>query len=133
MLLFKTVAIWISILVLAVANGWLREAVLTPSLGRTAGLLLSGSLLSLVILAVAYASLPWLGAESTAELITAGSIWLILTLAFEIGYGYLIQGKSWPAILQAYTFHDGNLWPLVLWITAIAPYVASKLRALLTG
>lgn len=127
-MLYKAVAIWAGILVLAIANGWLREAVLIPRLGRTPGLLISGLLLSLAILAAACASLPWLGARSTAQLIATGTVWLGLTLAFELGFGRLVQGRSWTELLQAYTFRDGNLWPIVLACTAAAPYLAARLR-----
>ena len=129
-MIYKAIAIWAGILVLAVANGWLREAVLIPRIRRFPGLFISGLLLSLAILAVAYASLPWLGTKSTAGLVAIGLVWLGLTLAFEMGYGHLAQGKSWSELLQAYTFQDGNIWPIVLACTAAAPYLAAKLRLL---
>lgn len=56
----KALLIWVGILVLAVANGVLRESVLTPLLGTPAALVLSGLLLSALIIGVAYFSLPWL-------------------------------------------------------------------------
>jgi hypothetical protein len=31
-------------------------------------------------------------------------------------------------MLEAYTFKDGNMWPLVLVITFLAPLVAHRLR-----
>ena len=70
---FKAVAIWAAILLLAIANGALREALLIPKIGSPAGLVLSGLLLCALILAVACLSLPWLGARATAELIFVGS------------------------------------------------------------
>lgn len=127
-LAIKAFAIWLSILVLAIANGMLREAILIPILGKPPGLILSGALLSGAILAVAYFALPWLGRASVARYIAIGFGWLCLTLAFEFAFGLLIQGKPWSQILEAYTFKDGNIWPLVLLITAIAPYVAAKIR-----
>lgn len=127
-LAIKAFAIWLSILVLAIANGMLREAILIPILGKPPGLILSGALLSGAILAVAYFSLPWLGRASVARYVAIGFGWLCLTLAFEFTFGLLIQGKPWSQILEAYTFNDGNIWPLVLLITAIAPFVAAKIR-----
>jgi hypothetical protein len=127
---YKAIATWAGILVLAIANGWLREAVLIPKIGRFSGLFISGLLLSLAILVVAYASLPWLDVRSTAGLLAIGLVWLGLTLAFEVGYGHLAQRKSWSELLQAYTFRGGNIWPIVLACTAAAPYLAAKLRLL---
>ena len=50
-----------AILLLAILNGLLREAVLVPLWGPVAGLVASGLLLSVLILLVAYLALPWLG------------------------------------------------------------------------
>lgn len=125
---FKALAVWAGILMLAVLNGALREAILIPKLGTAAGLVLSGVYLSALILSVAYLSLPWLGARRTAELAGIGLSWLALTLVFEISFG-LLQGKSWQVIFESYTFKGGNLWPVVLVVTVLAPYLAARLRS----
>jgi hypothetical protein len=39
-----------------------------------------------------------------------------------------VQHKSWAELLQAYTFRDGNIWPLVLLVTVLAPVLAWRLR-----
>lgn len=124
----KALALWLAILALAVANGMLREAVLLPVLDKYQALILSGILLSALILVVAYFSLPWLGRLPATGYIAIGLGWLCLTLAFEFAFGRLIQGRPWPALLEAYTFRGGNLWPLVLLVTASAPYVAARIR-----
>ncbi|MAT65880.1 MAG: hypothetical protein CMN57_09570 [Gammaproteobacteria bacterium] len=124
----RALVIWLGILVLAVINGLLREAVLLPMLDKPAALILSGLLLSVLILAVAYLSLPWLGRLPATGYIAIGLGWLCLTLVFEFAFGRLIQGRPWPALLEAYTFRDGNLWPLVLLVTAAAPYAAARIR-----
>lgn len=127
MLTVKALAVWLAILVCAVANGTLREAILIPHLGETLGLLLSGLLLSALILAITYFALPWLGVTRLSQLIGLGLAWLALTLVFELSFGRL-QGKTWPVLLEAYTFKGGNIWPVVLLITAAAPYIAGRLR-----
>lgn len=124
----RALTVWLGILVLAIANGALREAILIPALGKPPGLVFSGVLLSAVILAVAYCALPWLGRAPAATYVAIGIGWLCLTLTFEFTFGRLIQGKPWPEILEAYTFKDGNIWSIVLLVTAIAPYVAARIR-----
>lgn len=124
----KVFVIWLGLLVLAIVNGTLREAILIPTLGKPPGLILSGTLLSGAILAIAYFALPWLGRSSVARYVAIGFGWLCLTLAFEFTFGLLIQGKPWSQILEAYTFKDGNIWSLVLLVTASAPYLAAKFR-----
>jgi hypothetical protein len=124
----KALVIWFGILVLAIVNGMLRDAVLIPVLGKSTGLILSGVILSALILAVAYISLPWFGPAPMARYIALGLGWLFLTLVFEFTFGHLIQGKSWPELLEAYTFKGGNIWPVVLLVVTTAPYIAARFR-----
>jgi len=126
-LAFKALVIWVGILVLAVANGAVRETVLIPAFGTPAALVLSGLLLSVLIIGVAFLSIPWLQIFRPVQLWVVGLGWLVLTLAFEFSFG-IWQGKSWPELFEAYTFKDGNIWPVVLAVTALAPYIAGKLR-----
>lgn len=119
--------LWLGILALAVANGVLREAVLIPWLGQAPGLVISGVLLSLLIVCVAYFALPWLAVRRVGHLVVIGAGWLILTLIFEFSFGFL-RGESLSMLLEAYSFKGGNIWPLVLLVVACAPYLAAKLR-----
>lgn len=123
----KALLIWFGILALAIANGVLRESVLVQAFEKPAALVLSGLLLSALIIGVAYLSLPWLNTSSPRMLCIIGLGWLVLTLAFEFSFG-LWQGKTWFELLEAYTLKGGNIWPIVLATTAFAPYIAAKLR-----
>jgi hypothetical protein len=104
----KALALWLVILMLAVANGLLREAVLVPALGRFAGLMTSGLLLSLLILLVAVIAAPWYGRLRAGTYWLIGAMWLVLTLVFEFGVGRLVQHKPWHELLDAYTFSGGK-------------------------
>jgi len=123
----RALAVWSGILVLAVFNGALREFILIPKFGNPAGNILSGTLLSTLILVVGYISLPWIGARRPAGILGIGLGWVALTLVFEFSFG-LWQGKSWSVMFEAYTFKGGNIWPIVLVVTALAPYLAARLR-----
>lgn len=122
----RAFALWLAILVLAVANGALREAVLIPKLGSAPGLVLSGTLLSVLVLAVAYFAVPWLRAHGH-ELILIGLGWLAVTLVSEFSFG-LLRGRPLGEILGAYAFKGGDIWPVVLLVVAAAPWLAGKLR-----
>lgn len=125
----KALVIWVGILALAIANGVLRESILIPVFGTPTALVLSGLLLSALIFCVAYFSLPWLHISRPILLYIVGVGWLVLTLFFEFSFG-LWQGKSLSELLEAYTFKGGNIWPVVLAATVLAPYIAAKLRGL---
>lgn len=58
--MLRPVVAWLAILVLAVLNGFLREAVLLPRLGRTAAYLASGLVLSALIVLVACVLARWM-------------------------------------------------------------------------
>lgn len=124
----RAFAVWLCILMLAIANGALREAVLVPMIGKPSGFILSGILLSGLIFAVTYLVLPWIGRAPVASYIGIGIGWLCLTLVFEFTFGYIIQEKSWPQLVEAYMFRSGNIWPIVLLVTAVAPYLAARIR-----
>jgi len=126
-LVVKAVIVWLVILGLAFANAALREAVLVPWIGKVRGLTLSGAILSALVLGVAYLTLPWIGAMRVIELFAVGIGWLVFTLSFDLLMG-AIQGERIRQQFDAYLFKRGNLWPVVLLVTAGAPWVAAKLR-----
>jgi len=127
--LIKSIAAWLVILALAIANGALREAVLVPMLGKTGGLVLSGLLLSLFVLVVAFAFVRLNPGVTALQGILIGILWLCLTLAFEFGFGRWVQHKPWAELFEAYTFKGGNIWPVVLVVSLLAPYLAARMRA----
>jgi hypothetical protein len=54
-------------------------------------------------------------------------MWLVFTVVFELTVGYA-QHTSWRQVLGAYTLQGGNLWPLVLLTTFIAPWLGARIR-----
>ena len=125
----RLLASWLVILALAFANGAFRELLLVPRLGNPWALLLSGLLLCGCVVLVAGWSLGRLPVATTRQALGVGALWLALTLAFEFGFGRLVQGKSWGELLGAYTFAHGNLWPLVLLVILLGPAAAHRLKA----
>ena len=123
----KAIVVWLVILGLAFANAALRETVLVPWIGKVRGLTLSGVILSALVLAVAYVALPWIGAARVIELLAVGMGWFVFTLSFDLLMG-AIQGERIRQQFDAYLFKRGNLWPVVLLVTASAPWLAAKLR-----
>ena len=121
----KAFVLWLVILMLAVANGILRDAVLAPALGRFAALMTSGLVLSLLILLVALLAAPWYGRLQADRYWLIGAMWLALTLGFQFGMCHFVQHKPWHELLDAYTFSGGNLWPAVLLMVVIAPRLAA--------
>ncbi|HBU29144.1 MAG: hypothetical protein A2X71_05545 [Thiobacillus sp. GWE1_62_9] len=126
MLYLRATAVWLLILLLAILNGGFRESVLSPQFGDPSAQFISGMLLIGCVLALSYLLVPRLGAQSQRQLMGIGVFWLALTLMFEFGFGLLVQGKSWQELVVAYTFHNGNMWPIVLLVTLLAPFLGGR-------
>jgi len=124
----RSVAVWLLILLLAILNGALREALLLLNVSKPVAFVLSGLVLSALIVAVTIALAPWLKLTSVSRCVAVGALWLGLTLIFEFGFG-IMQRRSWVEMLEAYTFKDGNIWSLVLVVTFAAPLVAGRLSS----
>jgi len=128
MRIVKVLLIWLLILFLAFVNGGLRELILLPTLGVPYALVLSGVMLSACVLAVTAATLPRISPLANREAAWIGAFWLLLTLVFEFGFGFFVQHKPWHELLEAYTFANGNIWPIVLVVILIAPLLAKRLQ-----
>jgi hypothetical protein len=126
----KALALWVAVLVLAMLNGTLREKALIPAMGSFGAFIASGTILSACIFIVAFFAAPWYGKLSSPQWLLVGVFWLLLTLAFEFGFGRFVQDKPWAELVEAYTFKGGNIWPLVLIATLISPWLMAKWRSL---
>ena len=129
--LIRAMLWWVAILIMAILNGILREKLLIPSIGSFAALMTSGLILSCLIFLVSCIAMPGLGRLTNAQYWIIGLVWLVMTLIFEFSFGLFVQHKELSELLQAYTFKDGNSWPVVLASTLISPRLAAHLRGLL--
>lgn len=123
----KAIFVWAAILVFAICNGALRDLVLADAIGQVPARFLSGIVLCMAIVAAAALSAPWFGSVPLRSRWRMGGLWLVLTLSFEMAVGYA-QHQSWQLLLDAYTLQGGNLWPLVLFVTFIAPWAGARIR-----
>ena len=48
-------------------------------------------------------------------------------MIFEFSFA-LLRGQGLDEMLGAYAFRSGNLWPVVLLVTALSPWLAARLR-----
>jgi hypothetical protein len=128
-MVLRALLVWSLLLLLAVLNGALREAVLGPQLGQRAGHVISTLLLSAIVLAVTWVTLPWIGVRTGPAAWGIGALWLVLTLAFEFVAGHYVFGTSWRALVEDYDVRGGRVWPLVLLATLAAPALVLWLRS----
>ena len=118
--------LWFPMLLIAIANGALREFVFKKYVAD-----LTAHQLSTISLIILFAAYIWFILNrfppfSSRQAILIGLVWVILTLIFEFGFGRY-RGRSWIELLEDYNLVKGRIWILIpLWI-AIAPYVFYKL------
>jgi hypothetical protein len=127
-MILRASAIWLAILLLAIANGALRESVISPRTGPQLGHVLSTLLLCFLILVVAWFAIPWIAPGTRSRALAIGGWWLILTLAFEFLAGHYLFGDPWEKLLADYNVARGRIWLFVPIVTLFAPLLAQGLR-----
>ena len=130
-LLWRGVIVWFGILLIAIANGALREAVLIPRIGGGAGHVVSTLLLAAATFVMTAATIGWIAPATRQQAWVIGVFWLGLTLAFEFLAGHVLFGRPWTVLVADYRLDQGRIWPLVLVATLVAPPLAARLRGLL--
>jgi hypothetical protein len=111
---------------IAVVNGSFRVSVLIPRIGEQCGHIISTLMLCCFIAALVWFFIRRLKPKTPAAAIALGAFWVALTLAFEFGFGHFVAQKSWAELLNDYNVLRGRIWPLVLVVIAIFPYIASR-------
>jgi len=120
---------WLGLATLGVTNGIVREIAYADTVGDHAAHQLSTFTLIAMIAGYTW----WLERRwplaSTADALRVGSLWVVMTVAFEFGFGHYVDGASWSTLLADYDLTRGNLWILVLVTIAAAPSLVGRTSA----
>ena len=130
-LLLRATAVWCGLLVVAIANGVVREVWLSPAFREVAGSVVSSVVLCVAIVLVTWLTVDWMRPTRPRAAILIGSLWLALTLAFELLGGRYLLGARWTALFADFDLAAGRLFVFVLLSTWLAPIWASYRRGLL--
>jgi hypothetical protein len=128
--MLRASGVWLGILVLASANGAIRDLLLAPRLGDTIARAISTVALCAIIFVVARLTIDWIHPTTRREAYLIGVWWLALTLAFEFLAGHYAMQKPWADLLADYDVTLGRIWILVLFVTLIAPLWMARRRGL---
>jgi hypothetical protein len=126
----RAFAVWLVIIFAESIHGTLREWLLRPYVGDLRARQIAMVTGMLLILAVAYAFIHWLRAETTKTLLLVGLLWVVLTIAFEFGLGLYVLGYSWERMTEDYDFRRGGFLSLGMVFLLLAPLLAVKLRGI---
>jgi hypothetical protein len=114
---------WFPMVLIAVANGALREYGYGKRMTRRSAHQLS-TLIGIVLFGIYILGvLRFWPPASAGQAIRVGLVWLVLTVTFEFGFGHFVAGHSWQRLLQDYNIRAGRVWPAILLWVAIAPYL----------
>jgi len=121
--LWKYLVAWLVMLLVAVANGAVRDITYGPHVDALTAHQIStvtGILLLGLVIWLCSAVMP---VSSGREAVSLGLFWAALTVAFEFVFFHFIGGHSWSELLANYNVGEGRVWVLVvLWI-ALAPWL----------
>lgn len=119
--------LWLVFIVAESAQGALRRILVSPRV-ELAAHQLSVLLGVAVIFAITWLGWRWMRLRSARGALATGVLWVILTLAFEIGLGRAL-GASWEALAADYDPRRGGLMIVGLLAMALTPWVVGRLRA----
>lgn len=122
---------WLAIAVAESVHGIIRRVFVLPVIGELPAHQVGMLVGCLIIFAIACASIRWIGARSTSELLTVGAVWMVLMAAFEVSLGYAF-GYPLSRILQDYNIAEGRLMIIGMVFMLLAPLLAAKVRGIRT-
>jgi hypothetical protein len=125
----RYVLAWVALLVIAVANGALRQTTFAKVMPELRAHQLSTLIGSVLIgLFIWYVIRTW-PPSSSGEALQIGLVWLLLTVAFEFFMGLVLAHRPLSEVLHDYDLAAGRVWLLFLiWLT-FAPWVFFRLRS----
>jgi len=120
---------WLGMVIIAVANGMVREKLYGQSMSELSAHQLS-TLTAIILLGIYIFVLTIVfQIQSAKQAFTISGIWMIMTVIFEFVFGHFVAGHSWSTLFMDYNILKGRVWVIVLIWTFIAPYVFYRLRS----
>ena len=104
---------WGGMVVAAVSNGVLREVLIRPVLGETWAKVVSTAILLAMLAAWQWWLLRRFPLPDARTAWRVGAAWTAMTLAFEFGWGGLVEHLTWSTMLADYDLLHGRVWLLV--------------------
>lgn len=125
--ILRALLVWLLIIAAESASGALRRVLFHPQFEfvvRQASVVVG----VVIIFAITWAFSGWLKVRSGRAALGVGLLWVVLTLAFEVGLGRAM-GLSWTRIGSDYDLIHGGLMPVGLLAMALTPWTVRHLKA----
>ena len=125
--LLRAFLVWLVIMATESVHGALRRLLLSAEVDFALRQL-SVVIGSMIIVALTWIFLSWIRIRSARAALAVGSLWVLLTLAFEVALGRL-AGLGWDRILADYDLLHGGLMPLGLLAMGLTPWAVHQFQA----
>jgi len=125
----RALAAWFFIAVAESIHGILRRIFVLPLIGDLRAHQVGILVASVIIFAIAWACIGWIGARSVSEQLKIGALWVALMATFEVSLG-LAFGYSQERIFSDYNVAEGRLMIFGMMFMLFAPALAAKARRL---
>lgn len=113
----RYILFWFILMIIGILNGILREMTYGPFLSD-----LTAHQLSTVTGILFTGLCTWFlwkrrPLESTRQAWIVGTLWFLLTIGFEFGFGHFVMGHPWERLFADYNILNGRVWSIFLvWI-----------------
>ena len=118
---------WLLLAMLAIANGIIRQATYGKVLPELRAHQLSTLTAIIASGLVVWAIHRFWPIESSTQAWMIGICWLVMTIAFEFGFGHYVAGHDWSRLFADYSLAAGRVWALFLTWILVLPYLLFRL------
>lgn len=125
----RALAAWLLIIIAESLHGMIRQGFIAPVIGELPAKQVGVVIGSILILAIAWMCIRWIGARSFGQQLAIGLIWVALTALFEFGLGTTL-GYSRERMLSDYKLTEGGLMGLGMLVMLFAPALAARVRGI---
>ncbi len=121
--LLRYVIAWVPMLLIAIANGALRQLTFGRVMPELHAHQLSTAIGSVLIGLFIWAVVHLWPPASAWQAVSIGLVWLFFTVAFEFVFGRFVMHHPWSRLFNDYNLIEGRVWVVfLLWLT-LAPYI----------
>jgi len=120
---------WVPMVFIAIANGILRDQGYKRYMTELRAHQLSTLIGAIVFAIYTWILVRWGPLESDGQSFVIGSIWLLLTVVFELCFGLFVVKFMWRRLAADYNILKGRVWSLLLIWLFVLPYVVHRLQA----
>jgi hypothetical protein len=121
--LIRYVAAWVPMLLIAIANGALRQLTFGKVMPELRAHQLSTAIGSVLVGLFIWTVVRLWPPASARQAFSIGLVWLALTVAFEFIFGHFVMHRPWNQLFHDYDPIEGRVWTLFLiWLT-LAPCI----------